>query len=192
MISTRSFLSLILTCVCLSTGAFGAERGTSPHHRAAVAPNSVTSRAFNTLITFSEFPSGTHISTQYANVGILFGGDDPYIENDISNPSSPVLSGTPRFFGAIEGRFVRTDNGRKVALPAFSVDAGYFDSTGSVLITLYDKAGQVILTKRNNKLGIQTFRFKNLPARVHRFRIEVSGSEANGFAIDNVAFKRRP
>jgi hypothetical protein len=189
---SRRFFSLILICLCLSTGAVGAERGTSPHHRATVPSNAASSRAFNTLITFSEFPVGTHIKKQYANMGIIFGGDDPFITTDSSNPSAPVLSGTPQYFGAIEGKFVRTDNGRKTALAAFNMDAGYFDSVGSVLVTLYDKAGNVILTRKNTELGIQTFKFRNLPTRVHRFRIDVRGSEANGFAIDNIAFKRRP
>jgi hypothetical protein len=31
-------------------------------------------------------------------------------------------------------------------------------------------------------LGIQNFSSRNLPTRVHRFRIEVRGSEANGLA----------
>jgi hypothetical protein len=187
-----SLLVLALTCGLLApSAALGGEPATSPSNK-AVARSEPSPRAFNTLITFSEFPVGTQISNQYANLGIIFGGDSPFIANDSSNPTSPVLSGTPQFFGAIEGSFVRTDNGKKTSLARFKMDAGYFDATGTVRITLYDRKGNVILTQKNTQLGIQTFDFKNLPKRVQRFRIEVRGSEDAGFAIDNIAFKRKP
>lgn len=48
------------------------------------------------VITFSEFAVGTSISTQYQNIGITFGGSGPFITTDGANPTSPVLSGTPR------------------------------------------------------------------------------------------------
>ena len=57
-------------------------------------------------ITFSEFSSGTKITDQYADRGIIFKGDSPFITSDGANPTSPVLSGSPRFNGAIEGHFV--------------------------------------------------------------------------------------
>ena len=82
--------------------AMASEGSTSP---TGITPDYTP--AAGAKITFSEFPVGTHISTQYADLGIYFGGDDPYIETDvISNPTSPVLSGTPIFTGAIEGRFI--------------------------------------------------------------------------------------
>jgi hypothetical protein len=45
------------------------------------------------LITFSEFPIDTHITDQYADLGIIFDGDYPLIRPDYSNPTSPVLAG---------------------------------------------------------------------------------------------------
>jgi hypothetical protein len=49
-----------------------------------------------------------------------------------------------------------------------------------------------ILRQKNTQLGIQHFVFKNLPTPVHKFRIQTIGDEPFGYAIDNVAFKRKP
>jgi hypothetical protein len=181
-------IGLFLACALFIGPAEAA--GTSASGKVGVAPK--VSRALNTVITFSEFPVGTHISNQYADKGIIFGGDDPFIATDVSNPTSPVLSGTPQFFGTIEGSFVRTDSGRRTALRRLELDAGYFDSVNSVRIILFDKKGNEILSVKNTQTGIQHFVFRNLPAPVHRFLIKTIGDEPNGFAIDNVAFNRKP
>ena len=47
-------------------------------------------------ITFSEFATGTRITDQYIDKGIIFGGDSPFISPDGANPTSPVLAGSPR------------------------------------------------------------------------------------------------
>src|SRR5690348_14286516 len=78
---------------------------TSPNAGQDRSPAPPAPRAAN-VITFSEYPAGTAISNQYANKGIIFGGSTPFITPDGSNPTSPVLSGTPLFQGAIEGTFV--------------------------------------------------------------------------------------
>ena len=36
------------------------------------------------VITFDEFPEGTYITDQYSYMGIIFGGDDPFITTDPS------------------------------------------------------------------------------------------------------------
>jgi hypothetical protein len=42
------------------------------------------------IITFAEYPTGTFITDQYASLGIVFGGDAPFIATDGSNPTSPM------------------------------------------------------------------------------------------------------
>jgi hypothetical protein len=184
---TRLFGLLIVVGLFASPGFAGTG---GPHSKSS--PALASARILDTVITFSEFPVDTPITTQYANKGIIFGGDSPFITTDIDNPTSPVLSGTPKFSGAIEGSFVNADTGRKVAQRRFEMDAGYFNAPASVRITLYDKKGNEILRQKNTQLGIQHFVFKNLPTPVHKFRIQTIGDEPFGYAIDNVAFKRKP
>jgi hypothetical protein len=146
-------------------------------------------KAGEQLITFSEFPRDTQISNQYVSKGILFGGDSPFITSDRSNPTSPVLSGEPQFFGAIEGSFVKTGNADQPgAVNSFSLDAGYFDHSQSVRISLYDAQGRLIRRATNANLGVRTFTFNEYG--VSRWRIEAFDDEPAGFAIDNVRLPR--
>ncbi|MBK6510938.1 MAG: hypothetical protein IPG06_16830 [Haliea sp.] len=95
------------------------------------------------VITFSEFSVDSPITNQYADKGIIFGGDSPFISLDSSNPTAPVLSGSPRFEGAIEGRFVDPNDGASPVLVAgFSLDAGYLDAVGSVRLVWFAKDGK--------------------------------------------------
>lgn len=134
-----------------------------------------------------EYPLGTAINNQYSNKGIVFGGDSPFIATDGANSTSPVLSGSPQFFGAIEGSFVDPRDGVTPATAVnFQLDAGYFDSLGSTTLKLYDTQGKLIEQRTNTGQGIFTFTVEGLP--VAKWRIESVGDELAGFAIDNVCF----
>jgi hypothetical protein len=138
-------------------------------------------------ITFSEYSLGTAINNQYSNKGIIFGGSSPFITTDGANPTSPVLSGSPQFVGAIEGSFVDPrDRVTPVTAASFQLDAGYFDSVGSTALKLYDSQGKLIEQRTNTGQGIFTFTVEGLP--VAKWRIESVGDEPAGFAIDNVCF----
>ena len=50
---------------------------------------------FSKKITFSEFPLGTAITDNYKDQGIIFGGSQLEIIDDIASATSPVLGGTP-------------------------------------------------------------------------------------------------
>jgi hypothetical protein len=88
-----------------------------------------TADAADPAITFSEYPVGTVITNQYASLGIIFSGGSsagsPFITTDASNPTSPVLSGSPLFNGPIQGSFVDA-NGKPATVTQFQLDAGYF------------------------------------------------------------------
>nr|WP_141657511.1 hypothetical protein [Thiocapsa sp. KS1] len=151
---------------------------------------SVTALAIDpdNIITFSEFPNGTAIANQYANRGIVFGGDTPFITSDGANPTSPVLSGTPRFDGAIEGRFVDPKDGTTpISVGGFSLDGGYFNALGSVRLTWYALDGSEIGNMISSKLGIETFIVQG--GAIARWRIEIINYEPGGFAIDNVSIR---
>lgn len=140
------------------------------------------------IITFGEYPVGTSISTQYAEQGVLFGGDNPFITTDGANPTSPVLSGSPRFQGAIEGIFVNPSDGETpVIVESFSLDAGYFDSNGSTRIEWFDPDGEKLGQRTNTHFGIQRFDIEG--GNIARFRISIIENEPAGYAIDNVSFK---
>src|SRR5262245_61739274 len=136
-------------------------------------------------ITFSEFPVGTSISTQYRPQGVDFGGDAPFISTDGANPTSPVLSGTPTFQGAVRGTFVTAD-GTARTVNGFSLDVGYIDDPGAVVVTVLDAGGQTLQTIPVVQTGIVT-----VPVSmdgIGGFRVASDGSEGAGFAIDNVTF----
>jgi hypothetical protein len=145
---------------------------------------------YDTVIIFSEYAVGTPIVRQYAKKGIVFGGDKPFITGDAANPTSPVLSGTPLFTGAIEGTFVNKITGLPTVVNGFAFDAGFFNNKGSVRVTLFDTNGKVLHRRTNGQLGIQHFDFSGI-ANVRKWRIEAIGDEPAGFGIDNVAMGPR-
>jgi hypothetical protein len=136
-------------------------------------------------ITFSEFPFSTYITDQYANKGILFGGDSPFITSDGANPTSPVLSGSPLFRGAIEGIFVDPKDGKTpIIVQAVSMDAGYFDEMASTRIEWFDPKGNKLGQFTNSKYGIENFVLNT--GNIASWRIEITKTEPAGYAIDNV------
>jgi hypothetical protein len=140
------------------------------------------------IITFSEYPVGTSISDQYADQGIIFGGDSPFITTDSSNPTSPVLSGSPRFQGAIEGSFVDPSDGTTPTIvQSFALDAGYFDEFGSTRIEWFDPDGNKLGQRTNSHLGIETFEIEG--GNIAHWRISIIENEPAGYAIDNVSLE---
>jgi RHS repeat-associated protein len=140
-------------------------------------------------ITFSELPVGVPVSTQYQGAGIIFGGDNPFISTDGSNPTSPVLSGTPQFQGAINGAFVQPD-GTPRTVSGFTVDVGYIDNPGSTEVVAYDVNGAVLETVPVNGFGIVTITVSH--AGIRSFRVQITSVESAGFAIDNLSFEGYP
>jgi hypothetical protein len=139
-------------------------------------------------ITFSEYPVNTTINTQYADKGIEFIGT--FIANDGSNPSSPVLSGAPQFFGPVTGYFVDPITRDKVSRSSFSLAAGYFNNVDSTDLILYDCDDKEIKRYSNKALGIETFNVEITGEEkcIHRFVMQSVSTEDAGFAIDNVQF----
>lgn len=139
-----------------------------------------------TTITFSEFPNRTSIGDQYSPQGILFRGDSPFITGDGSNPTSPVLSGSPLFSGSIVGRFVTPGTTSPATVSSFSLDVGYIDSPGSVAVSAYGIDGGLLQRVFPSQIGINTVSF-SVPG-IASFKVEAVGFEPAGFAIDNVSF----
>jgi lysophospholipase L1-like esterase len=136
------------------------------------------------VITFDEFPLETAITDQYQPQGIIFGGDTPFITTDGANPSSPVLSGTPLFQGAIRGTFV-SPSGAPATADAFTLDVGYIDTPGAVTVTAYDAGGAVLQAVPITDTGIVTVPVTQPGSAA--FGVASDGAESAGFAIDNVS-----
>jgi len=138
-------------------------------------------------ITFSEFPVATAVNNQYLDKGVVFasGQNAALIANDSSTPTSPVLSGVPRFEGPITAAFVQPSSPTaNTVANALSFSAGYFDSVNSTTVVWQDIDNNTIGTASNTGTGIQTF---TAPPNTHAFTI-ASGSDSAGFVIDNLSY----
>ena len=134
-------------------------------------------------ITFSEFPINTAVSNQYSDKGVVF-GNGAFITGDGANPTSPVLSGTPRFSGPIQVQFVVPGTSDPSIVASFSLDAGYFDAIGSTRLIIYDQQNRIIDQKTNTRLGIENFTVSG--GGISKFTMEIFENEPAGFAIDNL------
>lgn len=105
------------------------------------------------------------------------------IAGDGANPTSPVLSGTPTFNGAISV-FFDTD------LAGVGLDGGYFNAIGGTAITAFDRAGNVIGAVQNEALGIEFLGLvtDNNANSIAGLQFSLIGAEPAGFAIDNLRF----
>ena len=139
-------------------------------------------------ITFSEFPVGTSITDQYQVSGIDFGGATPFITTDGSNPTSPVLSGTPQFYGDITGTFV-TPDGTPRTVSNFSLDVGYIDTPGSTEVIAYDADGNPLDTVVIEDTGIVlvSVSVTGIASFVVQ-SVDPSNPDPDGWAVDNVSF----
>lgn len=162
-----------------STRAGGANAAAMP---AQQPPPSVA--AAGSAITFSEFPVGTAITTQYQSQGVAFGGASPFITTDSANPTSPVLSGTPVFQGEIRINVVDPVSGATTTTTGVRLDVGYIDSPNSVEVEYYGSDGRRFGAVRANARGINTL---TIPVRgVALLIVSAVEEEPAGFAIDNV------
>jgi hypothetical protein len=110
-------------------------------------------------ITFSEFPVGTLVSSQYASDDVVFlagsNGNLPIIANDGAMPTSPVLSPNPVYAGDFTMQF---------PIPATSVSflSGYWDTVGSGIINAYNPGGNLIGTFTDTSLGVDSITISGL------------------------------
>lgn len=136
-------------------------------------------------ITFSEVPLYSSVTNQYVQRGILFGGDNPFTTMDGSNDTSPVISGTPQFQGAVEGRFVNPD-GSVRTVDYLSLDVGYINTPHSTVVNTYGRTGELLLSVDLAAGGIVHTEINQVG--MARFRVEAISDEPAGFAVDNVSF----
>ncbi|MBY0336738.1 MAG: FG-GAP-like repeat-containing protein [Acetobacteraceae bacterium] len=128
-------------------------------------------------ITFSEFANGTSNPVFVLANNIV--RTQGFITTDSWTPTSPVLSGVPRFDGPISLFFDRP-------VTTVSLTAGYFDNTNSTVIQFLGPSGQVLSSVRNAGLAIGSFSFSDNNVGIASVVARIVSTEAAGFAIDNV------
>jgi hypothetical protein len=111
------------------------------------------------------------------------GSPDTFITSDGANPTSPVLSGAPRFNGPIAVLF-------DVDQVAVGFDGGFFDAIGSTGITAFARDGSLLGTVSNQTTGIEFLGLVSSDAQavIAGVFLDLVGAEPAGFAIDNLRF----
>lgn len=160
----------------------GSSAGDLPAGSLDAAPASVQADG---TITFDEFSVNTTITDQYQPQGVVF---SPllrsFIATDGAQPTSPALSGTPRYDGPIHFSIVDPATGATATTDGFSLDVGYINNRNSVEIRYRDRFNNPIGSVRANALGINRI---EVPARgVAHVTIEATEFERSGFTIDNL------
>jgi hypothetical protein len=139
-------------------------------------------------MTFDDVSAGTGVSTHYAasNGVVFYSPQGAYVEDDASNPTSPVLSPGPDFFGQLTISFVSSKNQSDFA-DSYSVqfDVGYIDDVGA-FVTWYSDNGVELGQETIDQFGIQHVVLSSRVG-IHSITIDTSEDTA-GSAIDNLSF----
>lgn len=106
-----------------------------------------------------------------------------YIESDGATPTSPALSGSPRFNGPISVKFSKP-------VSAVGLTGGYFDAVGSTFIEAYDSFGNVLGRVDNLQIGTEFFglAMNDGQKKIAGISFYINSNEPAGFVIDNLTF----
>ncbi len=130
--------------------------------------------------------SGCVVGSPTGPVALDPASPNSFITTDGAFPTSPTLSGSPRFNGPITLLF-------DIDLAGVGLDGGYFDAPNSTAITAYDRAGNILGQVTNIGTGIE---FLGLvtdtgTGQIAALQFSLVGPEPAGFNIDNVRFGRQ-
>lgn len=108
---------------------------------------------------------------------------DVFTVNDGSNPTSPVLSGTPTFNGVISVLF-------SVPVAGVGLTGGYFNAIGATTIEAYDGTGSSLGSIVNSQLALEFYGLADSTGAnvIQGISFYITGNEPAGFAIDNLTF----
>ena len=154
----------------------------------AGAPTVTFGGFFNGQNQDAPFPAGAARSgvvngNPTASISLDSDSPDTFITDDRSNPTSPVLSGTPRFNGAISLLFDKNVAG-------VGLDGGFFDAIGGTAIKAFSRDGSVIGSVNNRSTGIEFLGLvtEDSSEAIAGLQFSLIGPEPAGFAIDNLRF----
>lgn len=127
--------------------------------------------------------AGCVIGTPAGPLGLDAAAPDATIRVDGGNPTSPVMSGSPSFRGAIAILFSSDQAG-------VGLDAGWFDALGSTTVRAFARDGTLLGGDTNVATGIEFIGLVSGDgsAQIAGLLISTVGPEPAGFGIDNVRF----
>jgi len=130
------------------------------------------------------------VTTQFEAEGIVFSGQAPFITDDESSSTNPVISGSPLFAGTIVGSFVVPGTSNPSTVDEFSLNVGYINNPGSVIMTVLGEDG--------NQLGVLTanqYGFNQLTSwfpGAASFIVSQVADEPAGWEINTIQFAGSP
>lgn len=128
-------------------------------------------------------PTGCVVGSPLGPLSLDAASPYTYIAGDTSNPTSPVLSGSPTFNGSIAILFSSDQAG-------VGLEGGYFDAPGSTSITAFARDGSLLGSVTNHGTGIEFLGLvtEDGEAQIAGLLFSLAGDEPHGFAIDNLRF----
>jgi hypothetical protein len=135
-------------------------------------------------LPLGNLPLGTYVTSQFADDGIIFSGQSPFITDDSSSDVNPVMSGSPQFQGTIVGTFVEPGTQTPATLDAFSVDVGYIDNPGSVEMTVYGSQGEQLGVLVATQSGFNQL-YSTFPGAAS-FSVSTVAGEPNGWELNTI------
>ena len=128
-------------------------------------------------------PTGCVIGSPTGPLALDPNSPNAFITQDGANPTSPVLSGSPVFNGAIAILFSNDQAG-------VGLDGGFFNAIGGTAITAFARDGSLLGSVLNEALGMEFLGLvtSDGTAQIAGLLFSLVGNEPAGFAIDNVRF----
>lgn len=187
LLTASSVLILLVACSVSTTDDGVSAEGVSVEASAdGLASEALDQGMPPVVITFDEYPVGTAIEDQYTKLGIVFerdgAGQAPVIAADEADPTSPSLSGVPRFRGSISAHFVDAA-GDPRTVDTFTFDLGYVDALHTIAVTTSDASGTAL-----KEISIEDFGFVTVTIAtkgIASFSVADS-DDPSGFGIDNL------
>ena len=158
------------------------------------ATESVTATGvnFSDKITFDEFALGSVITDNYRDRGLVFGGSELTIVDDIASASSPVLGGTAPggdlFEGDITGTFVIPGTSIPATVYRMNWKIGAFDELNSVEMSFFGPRGDLLFSLINSQPGFVSYSARGGSVGIASWRFHIISSEPAGYGIDNLYF----
>ena len=152
------------------------------------APASAGALSGPQLLTFDDYETGTEISDQYEEQGVLFREEDglfPEIRWDESASTNPTLSGAFGFGSTIAAGFVTPGTTTPATVEGLSMDVGYINEPGSTQLVVEHAEGSY------STVVADEYGFDHLTATesgISGFRLEATGEEPAGFELDNLEY----
>jgi hypothetical protein len=127
--------------------------------------------------------SGCVVGSPTGPLSLAAAAPNAFIASDGANPTSPVLSGTPTFNGAIAILF-------SIDVAGVGLEGGFFNAVGGTSIQAFSRAGALLGSVSNTGTGIE---FLGLVSdtganEIAGLLFSLVGPEPAGFAIDNLRF----